>query len=580
MEIIDWSRFDPSWTEQEFSKGGARDDLGIETLSESILADLLPGINNQTRRARYYSFWAWALHGFIQDPKVEPHTQAKFWEWLRGREDTLILAYLAHNCGTGLAGTTQALIVWNNGEADIYPINWKSLLSVEGGSYQLYYRGALEEMNIIVRNENSPHDDLSREIGVGLAEAYDVAVAQTHYVSKFLNSTQITREDIDDYARTGCICQVGKNEIERQRLVEAFFRFDTPDMFAVKRLASLGFILDLIHQSKGASLSEEDIRCTMYFWSFGTNHLYKPEGNLLEPAQRWRIFQLRQYFVYFIEGIWSLFLHRIQAESLSPQEYLEWLIGNLDLKYLSKEWGIDFPQKDLLTLKMKDFYLAIQKAIPDQAWQDGKKALGCPLNEQALMLTIRSDRSRLDVNKMAGSALIALAVLYYRVQPWMDSSGWTYLSDRFAAGRLPLESHLRQVEVAFSEDWSVLDWLQWLHQHNLWLQHRKVALEKLVTRRQEAYKFDLETDETDSAESHPTPRFRGLDIDIPVMNGPRFPSAMNILEDLVLVESKNDGYRLTSEGQGLLEKFRTYKVPPWKESQNDQTAELAEEISS
>ena len=47
--------FDPHWTEKEYQRGGGRDDLGIETLSESILADLLPGINNQTRRARYLS---------------------------------------------------------------------------------------------------------------------------------------------------------------------------------------------------------------------------------------------------------------------------------------------------------------------------------------------------------------------------------------------------------------------------------------------------------------------------------------------------------------------------------------------
>ena len=38
-------RYDPQWTEREYTRGGSRDDLGIETLSEAILADLLPGIN-------------------------------------------------------------------------------------------------------------------------------------------------------------------------------------------------------------------------------------------------------------------------------------------------------------------------------------------------------------------------------------------------------------------------------------------------------------------------------------------------------------------------------------------------------
>ena len=58
---------DPQWTQAEYKPGGGRDALGIETLSESILSELLPGITNQTRRARYYAFWAWVLRDFIRD---------------------------------------------------------------------------------------------------------------------------------------------------------------------------------------------------------------------------------------------------------------------------------------------------------------------------------------------------------------------------------------------------------------------------------------------------------------------------------------------------------------------------------
>ena len=95
--------YDPQWTTVVYIPGGSRDALGIETLSEAILADLLPGINNQTRRARYYSFWAWALHGFIHDPAAI-HTQKGFYKWSRGREDTLILAQIAHGCSGAAAG--------------------------------------------------------------------------------------------------------------------------------------------------------------------------------------------------------------------------------------------------------------------------------------------------------------------------------------------------------------------------------------------------------------------------------------------------------------------------------------------
>ena len=577
--MTDWSDYDPEWTEQEFKAGGARDDLGIETLGEAILADLLPGINNQTRRARYYSFWAWALNDFINDPDVQPHTQTKFWEWLRSREDTLILAYLYHNCGGGLAGTTIGASKWRDGSPSVYDVTWKSLELVQGGSYQLYYRGALQEMNIIVRYPDSLHDNLSREVGVGLAEAYGEAVSSTDFVRHHLHATQLSRTDIVDFAQSGCICQVENNEIERQRLIKAFFRYDTPDVYAVKRLATLCFFLDVISQSQGQSLRETDFRTALYFWSYSGQHAYLPEDNLLEPAQRWRTFQLRQYFVFTVEAFWSLFLHRIQIEALTANQYLGWLLAELDLQELAGHWGFTLPVSDPYRLSLQDFYRSVYSAMPPEAWKDGTFALQHLMNEQSLVNAIRADRSHLNVQTMAGAALLSLAAMYWRSRSWKDTSGWHYLSDRFSLGRLPVESHFRKVEQAIEANWSLADWIVWLHQNHLWLQHRRVALEKLLTRKQEVYKFELVVDEPEIVTGGNQPRYRGLGTDTPKMNAPRFPSALSILKDLNVIEAENDGYHLTDEGDSLLEQFRSYQVPEWREAENDQVAELSEETA-
>jgi len=139
--MTDWTDYDPAWTEQEFYAAGARDDLGIETLGEAILADLLPGINNQNRRARYYSFWAWALKSFIEDPDAQPHTQSKFWEWLRSREDTLSLVYLAHDCSGGIA------VRFHRGH---YCCRIASKCASPGG--KTYHRGYREKMPVLCGN--------------------------------------------------------------------------------------------------------------------------------------------------------------------------------------------------------------------------------------------------------------------------------------------------------------------------------------------------------------------------------------------------------------------------------------------
>jgi hypothetical protein len=582
--VFQREKYDPHWIEREYARGGARDDLGIETLSEGILADLLPGINNQTRRARYYSFWAWVLRDFILDSDVT-HTQANFYEWLRRREAVLILAYLSHGCSGGAAGTAQGFEVWSNGEPGFYPLEWKSLLSVDGGGYELYYRGALQEMNIVTRSEDSPHDDLTKTVGLGLADAYAESAAKTEYVRHYLDATRLRKADIDGFAQYGCLCQLSNHDEERRRLIDAFFRFDTPDVYAVKRLASLCFFLDIVAQSNEMPLNQDAFRSVLYFWSFGDHHPYIPDGNFLSAAQRWRVFQLRQYFVFAAESFWSLFLHRVEVEALGGEEYLAWLLDELDLGVLAGEFGLDLPATDARELTLRTLCTAVRDALPPAALEPGPAACRSKLNEQSLTRKIRRERSDLNAQVRAGNALMMLVLIYWRCQPWRDGPGWIYASDRYAAGRMPIEGYLRHVERAFEENWTLARWLGWFHHRYLWLQHRRVTLEKMISRSRETAKFELVNDTPpdsgNGAGQAFEPRYRGVGIDSPKMNAPRFPSALSIMTDLDLIEPMEDnGYRLCPDGLALLECFCTYTVPEWMEPETDEAADGAEETAS
>ena len=551
--------FDPHWTEIEYNPGGSRDDLGIETLSEAILADLLPGINNQTRRARYYSFWAWVLRDFINDPDVF-HDQANLYEWLRRREDALIMAYLAHGCEGGAAGTIIGSSVWEEGKKNAYPLGWKSLKSVDGGAYQLYYRGALLETNVIRRDDEDPHDNLTKTVGLPLADAYAQAVRGTQFVRQYLDATQLRKSDIEEFAQNGCLCLLKSNDIERRSLIDTFFRFDTPDVYAVKRLATLSFFLDIIAQSKGQPLTQNDFRATLYFWSYGDSHVYRPDGNLLEPAQRWRAFQLRQYFVFAVESFWSLFLHRIEISSISEGAYLKWLLQELDLRAMAGEYELNLPTFDVNELSLEIFLKAIRDSLHPKALDSGPSARNTKLNEHDLFLAIRGERSRLDMQTYAGKALLMMALIYWRCLLWKNDPGWHYLSDTYSAGRMPVESFIRHLDHAIQDGWTLSQWLGWFHRHYLWLQHRRVTLEKLITRRQETAKFSLAYKEPDNV-----PLFQGLGLDTPKMNAPRFPSAIAILADLSLIAPDGQGYQLLPEGQKILDRFHSYSIPEWKE---------------
>ena len=111
------------------------------------------------------------------------------------------------------------------------------------------------------------------------------------------------------------------------------------------------------------------------------------------------------------------------------------------------------------------------------------------------------------------------------------------------------------------------------------MQHRRVALEKLLSRNQEVFKFEIVVDEPETLMVDKQHRFRGLGIDIPKMNAPRFPAALNILTDLNLITPNLGGYHLTNHGTSLLERFSRYKIPQWKEVENDQVIEFSQETA-
>lgn len=554
---------DPAWSELEYLPGGARDALRLETVGEAILEDLLPGINNGTQRARYYAFWAWVLHEFIRDEDAV-HTQNGFYEWLRSREDMLVFSHLLHGHDTGAAGTTQGKKFWRDGEPETYPLDWRSLTSVKGGAYQLYYSGALEEMNIVARDSEKPHDVLQRPVGVDLAEAYGRSVRSTDYVKLHWNAARATRPLIENFAEAGCLCRLSRFPDEREALIRTFFRFDVNDANAIRRLASLSFFLDVIDQAQGASLDLTSMRAIIYFWSYGTDHPYTPEGNTLSSAKRWRVFQLRQYFVYAIESLWALFLEKIHGSYYTPDEYLNWLFSELDLGAVGEPFGISFSTADPHQLTLATFQGAVESTTTDVRFQPGPAALEGKLNEHRLYLLLERTHSTLDVNLWAGNALLMLSLMLGRCRDWRDDTGWTYATGSVGADRLPVDAYLTHAARAMDDGWTVAKWLSWMHQRYLWLRHRQVALQKMVSRRVDPSLFTWDEN-----------RFYGVGMDEPKMNGPRYQNALQIMEDLRLIQGDyregRQTYALLPRGRELLQQFRSYTIPEVEETVEDES---------
>ena len=51
----------PQWTRRVAMDGSGRDPLGLSRVSDALTGHLLPDIITTTDRARYYSFYTWAV---------------------------------------------------------------------------------------------------------------------------------------------------------------------------------------------------------------------------------------------------------------------------------------------------------------------------------------------------------------------------------------------------------------------------------------------------------------------------------------------------------------------------------------
>jgi len=229
------------------------------------------------------------------------------------------------------------------------------------------------------------------------------------------------------------------------------------------------------------------------------------------------------------------------------------LFLELDLGAAGERFGVSLPASRPEDLNLGELQEAVEAARSDARFEPGPAAREGDLDEHRLYSMLERAEIDLDATTWAGSALLMLSLLYRRCQGWRGDVGWDYAIDTQGSDQLSIETYLRQAERAIEESWTVARWLSWFHQRHLWLRHRRVVLQKMVSRREDPSLFTWDEN-----------KFYGVSGDEPRMNGPRFQNALQIMEDLRLIRSdhsEHQTYFLLPDGEELLQSFRTYTIP-------------------
>lgn len=311
-----------AWLEPVKAIGG-QDHLGTLAPCEAVYTQLLPGITNNTNRARCYSFYPWLLWaidraGWPKDAKAIVRT-------VRRAECLICLIGIAHENdtdawkhGAGLAGRAELVPAWQeirDGATlrlstfattdDTDTRYWKHTL---GGLGQ-YYLGTLRDLQLI---DGNSQDGLrfTKERGAVLAEALAPSVDGALFL-RTLEEDVVSKKTLQRLA-SFCPCSLLAHAQERDRLVDLFFNRPGPffsEGDAPRRL-TLTLVLDLAARLERGNtpagkrgLDMRSFRACIYTGAVGPDLPWQLPAALDRHRRRWAAYERSELLSLALQAI-------------------------------------------------------------------------------------------------------------------------------------------------------------------------------------------------------------------------------------------------------------------------------------
>lgn len=538
----------PQWTKKVTFESGGRDPLGLSKLSDFMKGQLLRGIVTNNNRARYYSYFCWALWHI---ETAEPARSYKdFVDKFRRREAVLALATLADNPKAslliGVEATGPKLAKGRErGEVDC---DFQILPSNRLGAFGQYFRGSLYELGLTKRTEDGVYHVAPGQ-GERLAETFHAVATKTPYVKKGLFAeTRLPMNDLQKSQQYIALDAVRDPfaAAERERLIDVFFKFESrnPSHLDISRRHTLALILHVVSECESHSASpqfhDEYIVYPPYYYDVlrVTDREVVPYRcpEVLRPIHSvWKQFCLHQYFTQAMEDFLHALLWALGAEpaGLNPQE--------LAMRLAGREF-----ESSLKTLvgrvckKPRDLFEALGiTGIPGER-------LSLKLQKETGYLHERSEAnlgSEVEdptPQSTAAAAFASLTTLYGKWRGIKSDPGFAHIS--------------RQAGAAF---WvrSIFPYFDsWVQKEPTWDEVIKTVVEVFVLGQHYQVMRERRKPESVWMRLNEGRMTKEQDYE-PTLRTTRHYNAVSIMQDLLLLKSDSDGgLSLTTKGRQVLRK--------------------------
>lgn len=501
----------PKYTTSNLRTIQGQDHLGIRSVGISMADQLQSGITSITPRARYWSFFAWVLHDFIQHSSLEK-TNKNFKSFLKKQEWFFILANVAEaeerNVLThDLIGVSKGMEEWRK-KRDTYEPVYNYVQDSFGGYGT--YRNVMKILGVtkIGDEEKGVHIDRLVPTGKSLAEAFEQTIQHTDYYQKYrLKDQAVPREVLLEYGRVAALDRLKDSAAkDHSLLADVFMPIEPKNPLQVKRKNSMLYYMNIINQSKGNKLTSAYLQDMMYDGLF-QKQLEVPDSIQTE-AKGWEIYQARQFFTYSLDTMWSYLLHKMSRKIFTMSELIHSVLVELE----SYDYNL------LNNVKTLDNFVSSNPDIRKPTFEtmknkdmNAKDHIWCPM--------------------------LTLLLIYNRLQNRNDFE--TFHQDLLSLGGKDSISFTIWMQVVQSySDKSIKEFLSYILRYFVLEQHQKVALNKMITTKNETYHF---------VENEGKLYF--ISDDHPSFNVFRVRQGLTILVDLGLIEEVKEVYQVTPLGQ-------------------------------
>ncbi|MCX7299181.1 MAG: hypothetical protein NTX73_02130 [Rhodobacterales bacterium] len=313
---------------KELPAASSQDPLGLNLrVSARLGAELLHCITSITPRARYFSFFPWAIQDYKDTEENKPGDRG-FVEGVLAREKAMVLGAVFHHgghaCeGGALGGSDKAVAVANTEPQASYDLlSWSHLASPRGqlsaayiaslvnlGLFEVAHDGVNEEVdpetNALRKDQENVDVTMLSERGKRLAQAFFRSIEQTDYATNHWSVKSIVdRGVLTNFGAAAGLCEIGTPSAEdRQVLREVFFSCDRSGTESGhhRRRMTLLLLLECARIcERNATWLDEEKFADLVFYHGNASMLSRSvdpfDQALRDIAHRWRIFYFHGHF--------------------------------------------------------------------------------------------------------------------------------------------------------------------------------------------------------------------------------------------------------------------------------------------